>query len=219
MSSSRVKQLHLTISLIGKHYGEILLQKLEKEIPNIRNRSDATIKECIYKLINYIDNVENSNYDIIDNYTISEFERLWEEWFLKYKENYNNENYVETNEIILECGDEFYWIKNKNLYSAEMIIRLDNCGRIPINHYSLELRENKNNFNYTHIVIVVDDKQIAQQIQGPKNEKPNTIYFKYIYKLLINTNLIKNISSNYPDKNEFRLTDFYNINNNLFKLI
>jgi hypothetical protein len=215
MSSSRVKQLHLTISLIGKHYGEILLQKLEKEIPNIRNRSDASIKEYIYKIINYIDNVENSNYNIINNYTISEFEILWEEWFLNYKQNYNNQNYIETNEIILDCKNGFYWIKNSNLYSAEMIVRLDNCGRIPINHYSLELRENKDNFNYTHIVMVIDNRGIVHQIQGPKNEKPNSIYFKYIYELLINTNLIKNILSNYPDENEFRLKDFYNMKNNI----
>jgi len=215
MSSSRVKQLHLTISLIGKHYGEILLQKLEKEIPNIRNRSDASIKEYIYKIINYIDNVENSNYNIINNYTISEFEILWEEWFLNYKQNYNNKNYIETNEIILDCKNGFYWIKNKNLYSAEMIVRLNNCGRIPINHYFLELRENKENFNYTHIVMVIDNRGIVHQIQGPKNEKPNSIYFKYIYELLINTNLIKNILSNYPDENEFRLKDFYNMKNNI----
>ena len=77
----------------------------------------------------------------------------------------------------------------------------------------------KDNFNYTHVVVVIDINGIIQQIQGPKNEKPNEKYFKYIYKLFNETNFIVNIKSNYPNENEFKLTDFFSIKNNLFKLI
>ena len=48
MSSSRKKQLQLTVSLLGQYWCEHLLKKLENEIPNIRNCSAATIREYIY---------------------------------------------------------------------------------------------------------------------------------------------------------------------------
>ena len=171
MSSSRKKQLQLTVSLLGQYWGEHLLKKLENEIPNIRNCSDATIRECIYKIINYIDNVKNSDYSMIDSYSIIEFETLWSDWITEYKNQYSNKNYIETNKIILKHNNGFYWIKNNSFYSAEMIIRLNNCGRISPQHHFLELRETQNEYNYTHIVVVIDNNGVVHQIQGTKNEK------------------------------------------------
>lgn len=208
MSSSRKQQLGLVTALLGNYWGERLLKKLEEEIPFIRKRSDATIRECIYRIVNYIDNAKKSDYSIIDKYSINQLETFWSEWFDEYKTQYSNKNYIETNEIILDCNNGFYWILNKSFYSAEMIIRLNNCGRVPINNFFLELREYKNGYNFTHIVVVIDDNGVIHQMQGPENEKPNYIYFEYIYALLVKYKFIKSMVSTYPTENEFRLSDF-----------
>ena len=207
MSSSRKKQLELTVALLGEYWGEKLLCKLEKEISGIRKRSDATIRECIYRIVNYLDNVEQSDYSILSSHSIEELEIKWNNWFSKYKEKYTNENYIEQNKVLFNYEDGFYWVLGNTFYSAEMIIRMDNCGRVPIDSSYLELREIRENKNYTHVVVVLDKEGTVTQIQGSKNEKPNKEYSKYICELLINYLEIKKVKSIYPDENDFKFKD------------
>ena len=212
-------RLNIVKLLVDDINGEKLYYKILNEYKDIKSKPDSFLKETVYKVSNYIDMFMESDYSLLNSFTIFELIEKYNQSIEIYKKEYNTIDYVEKNEIILDCGDGFYWIKNTNRTSLEMIIRMDNCGRVPLNNYILELRENKNNHNYTHIVVTIDKEGIAHQIQGPKNEKPNGIYFKYIFDLLTKNSIINGIFSQYPTENEFRLSDFSNEQINQIKLI
>jgi len=212
-------RLNIVKLLVDDINGEKLYYKILNEFKDIKSKPDSFLKEIVYNVSNYIDIFMESDYSLLDLFTISELIEKYDKSIEIYKKNYSTINYIEKNEIILDCGNGFYWIKNINRISIEMIVRMSNCGRAPKNNYFLELRQNIDNHNYTHIVITLDNNGIAHQIQGPKNEKPKSIYFNYVFDLLTKNSIINGLTSLYPNENEFRLSDFTNEQINKIKII
>lgn len=207
---SNVYLLSLIAKIAGESNSHIICEKLVQQIPNIKYKSDYHIKSILYSLTNYIDNFNDSEYSILEKFSINE---LIDKYFLvlaNYKFNYSYENYTETNKILLDFrinDDGFYWIIYPHHYSIEFAIRFDNCGRVNYGDSIIELRETSNNINYSHVGIAYNyEKETIYQIKGKEDKLPSSKYNNQIFDFFNNCNLpISKYVPQYKPENDFKL--------------
>jgi len=192
MASSRLHQLKIIDSIVGNEIGSILLNKIELDYGNvIRKHSDFTLRGITYGIANYVDNVLDSDWTILNTMTPTEIQTLWNKYVLNYRNNYSSKNYIELNTILLDNridGLGYYWVDLKKHYSIEMIARMGNCGRCNYGDTLIELREATPDSNQSHIVIVYNNSTgLIKQIKGVGEKLPEAIYYDEIYNFYINS--------------------------------
>ena len=214
MASSYLDQLKLTIKVVGLKNAELTLSKIQASYPSIRKSSDFTLSVILYNVANYVENINNSDYSILNKKTVLEIEDLWKNSISEYSKNYTSKNYIETNEIILDYrvnGVGYYWVDLKTHHSMEMIVRMDNCGRCNYEDNLIELREIDEKGNgFSHVAIVHNQEQgILYQIKGVGTEIPDIKFENYIYDLLMSGKLhIVYFNPQYRPDKDFKIKYF-----------
>jgi len=191
MASSRLHQLKIIDSIVGNKIGSILLDKIELDYGNvIKKHSDFTLRCITYGVANYIDNILDSNWSILNTSTIQEIQKMWDDYIPNYCNNYSSKNYIETNTILLDSrinGLGYYWVNLERHYSIEMIARMGNCGRCNYEDTLIELRKNTPHLNDSHIAIVYNKfTGLIRQIKGKGEMIPSKIYWDEIYNFFMN---------------------------------
>jgi hypothetical protein len=156
------------------------------------------LDKCIY-LENWIKNNNrfptHGNNKNREEYLIAKWCCWLREQYKLNKEKFTTFNYIETNEVIIDYRKNelgYYWVDLNCYYSAEMLFRLNNCGRVNSYQNFLELREyDDTNFNNSKVAIVISSDGFINQIRGDYNMKPDMIYRNFIYDLFLNYKKLK----------------------------
>lgn len=207
--ASTTKNILAIKKLFGNEY-LFVVKKLEEENIKIKNRSTQFINQIINPIANWIDYIGNGDIKLIEKKSVEELTREYNEWFHTFKENYTTKNYIEKNQIVFDYrinNSGFYWVNLNKNHDAEMIIRLDNCGRVNHNQFFIELRENVGDFNFSRVAIVINKQGTIFQIKGKSNKTPEKQYHKYIFDFLLNYEPITNITFQFQPENDFKLSD------------
>jgi hypothetical protein len=197
MASSRSHQLKIIDSIVGNKIGSILLDKIESDYGNaIKKHSDFTLRCITYGVANYIDNILDCNWGILNTSTIQEIQKMWDNYIPNYCNNYSSKNYTELNTILLDSrinGLGYYWVDLERHYSIEMIARMGNCGRCNYEDTLIELREDTSHSNESHIAIVYNRSTgLIRQIKGKGEMVPSKIYWDEIYNFFMHAPYIIN---------------------------
>ena len=68
------------------------------------------------------------------------------------------------------------------------MIRMQDCGRVNYGKTTLELREQTESSNISHMIIVYDYKSgNIHQVKGKRSLKPPISYWEWFYKFLMDT--------------------------------
>jgi hypothetical protein len=192
MASSRSHQLKIIDSIVGNKIGSILLDKIELDYGNaIKKHSDFTLRCITHGVANYIDNILDSDWGILNTFTIQEIQKMWDEYIPNYCNSYSTKNYIETNKILLDNRINnigYYWVDLEKHYSIEMIARMGNCGRCNYEDTLIELREATPDLNKSHIVIVYNNSTgLIKQIKGVGGKLPEPVYCDELYNFYMNS--------------------------------
>jgi hypothetical protein len=214
--------------IIGKIFGESLISYIVEKIKNegkydLKNKSDQSLRELLLPVASYIDNFCDSDYSILNNYTLDEIHKLWGPLVHRFKLNFKTKNYIEKHKVIIDKrvnGQGFYWIDHEKCFSLEMDIMLENCGRVNINDTLFELRESLDGDLYSRIVIVLDkEKKIIRQIKGIRNEIPHSKYWDMIFYFLLDTEF-ENLryTPEFEPHNDFKFSSFSKDKQSILKI-
>jgi len=198
--------------IIGERIGNIIINKLYKDINTFEKLSDNIIYESVYSLCNYIDSNPTMSYHKLDDINLSDIKNIWESFLNDYKKNYNTSNYIEKNKIILDYrinGIGFYWVDLEKLFCIESMVRMQDCGRVNYGHTTLELRQQFLNRNESHMIVVYDTiTNNINQVKGKKSSKPNKKYWEWFYKLLMDSDYkINKYSPTYKSQSDLKIID------------
>jgi hypothetical protein len=214
--------------IIGKIFGDSLIDVIVLKIKNegkydLKTKSDQSLRKLLFPVASYIDNFCNSDYSILNNYTLDEINKLWAPMVHNYILNFTTKNYIEKHKIIIDRRANkqgFYWIDHEKCFSLEMDIMLENCGRVNVNDTLYELREVLGDNLYSRVGIVLDkEKKIIRQIKGIRNEMPNQKYWDMIFDFLWNggyTDLI--YVPQFQPHNDFKVSFFSKDKQDILKI-
>lgn len=202
------------IEAIKKFFGDdyqIVVDKLLIENVSLSRRSTKFVNELIYPIANWVDHLNNGDINSISGKTISEITNEFNQWFHEYRMRFNTKDYIEKNQIIFDYrknGHGCYWIDHNSHYDLDMMIRMENCGRVNYGDTLIELREQTTDSNLSHVVIVMNRKGVIFQIKGKSNEKPQKTHYPYIFDFLLKYNPITKITTQFIPENDLKLYDF-----------
>jgi hypothetical protein len=176
-------------------HAKFLISKIRESNISLSKKSTRNVSDLVYPIANLIDFEFNGDSKFLSNKTIDEIHLLYSEWYMLYKKTFTTFNYIETNEVIIDYRKNelgYYWVDLNCYYSAEMLFRLNNCGRVNSYQNFLELREyDDTNFNNSKVAIVINNDGFINQIRGDYNMKPDMIYKNFIYDLFLNYKKLK----------------------------
>lgn len=222
------------IEFIEKHFdkhAEFVIGKIREANISLNRKSTKNINELVYPIVNLIDFKFEGNSKLLLDKSLDEITSMYNEWYDVYKAEFDIINYKEENEIILDYrknGVGYYWVDLNCYYSSEMLIRLNNCGRVNSYQNFLELREyDSDNLNYSRVVVVINHSGYINQIRGDYNMKPSIIYRDFIYDLFLNYEKLKGFKFLFTKETDFthmdlskeQLSNLRNLRPELFKLI
>lgn len=226
--SNLSKNEQTALKILGPNLGLLIFDKIKNNIGE--EISKQNMLKLAYAVCNYVDSNPNMGYDKIDTIDLSDIENIWLNFLNEYKKNYNTLNYVEKNKIILDYrinGIGFYWVDLEKLFCIESMIRMEDCGRVNYGKTTLELREQTEVSNISHMIIVYDYKSgNIHQVKGKRSLKPSDSHWIWFYKFLMDTDYKINeyIPTFKPDTdltvsnlNTFQKTSIYNKHPNLNK--
>ena len=212
------------IEYIKKHFDvhfEFVINKINEDGISLSGKSSEYVSKIVYPIVNYIDFVNNGDTDNLKNLSINEITNLYYKWIDVNKNKFITKNYIENHKIILDYRIDntgFYWVDLNCYYSAEILFRLNNCGRVNSYQNFLELREyDLYGYNFSRVFVVIDSNGKINQIKGYKNTKPNKIYSKYIFDLFMNYDKISGFKFIFGKQNDFTLNDLNKNEINLLK--
>ena len=140
---------------------------------------------------NYIDLLHEKNYSKLGEIEAEELLSSYNSFLEEYKNKHTTVDYQETNKVILDWrvnGLGMYWVDLQKEFCLESMIRMKDCGRVNYGNTTLELREQLENSNVSHLVIVYERKTgTIKQVKGKSNSKPGEEYYKDFYNFLMNT--------------------------------
>jgi hypothetical protein len=176
-------------------HAKFLISKIRESNISLSKKSTRNVSDLVYPIANLIDFEFNGDSKFLSNKTIDEIHLLYSEWYMLYKKTFTTFNYIETNEVIIDYRKNelgYYWVDLNCYYSAEMLFRLNNCGRVNSYQNFLELREyDDTNFNNSKVAIVINNDGFINQIRGDYNMKPDMLYKNFIYDLFLNYKKLK----------------------------
>lgn len=200
--------------------------------------SDEELKKVVLEKIN-----RNSGYDILNtgpkfvsimdyiriglngnNSTIKnlKFEELYnksEEWHESLEIKGGDVNYKETNPIIIDFNDGYYWADLQTNNSPQECDRMGHCGKTAQGNTIFSLRKNiqlpggKHTLNKSLLTASINKRNgTLYQLKGPKNSKPSEDYFKYILPLLYLKDsdgdyVIMSFGREYGHERDFKISD------------
>jgi hypothetical protein len=90
------------------------------------------------------------------------------------------------------------------------MIRMEDCGRVNFGNTTLELREQTETNNVSHMILVYEVKsKNIKQIKGKQNTKPMSEYWIYLFKLLMESEYIFNqYVPTYKPENDLLISEF-----------
>lgn len=207
--ASIVKNTEAIKKFFGENF-EIVVDKLKMEGISIKDRSTKFINETIYPIASWVDYIAGGDIQQIKNKTIKEMTDEYHEWFHNYKLSFKTENYIENNQILFDYrvnNQGYYWVNLNKHYDVDMIIRMNNCGRVNYGDTLIELRENVGNVNLSHVAIVIGKDGTIYQIKGQSNNKPEPTHHDYIFDFLLNYEQITRITVQFEPENDFKIND------------
>jgi hypothetical protein len=201
------------IKIIGNDLANIIIEKIKNNLIIIQNKKEKEINNIIYSVFNYIDSVENSNYNLINNLNLNNIEDIWKNYLNEYKAKYSTFQFKEKNKIILDYrknGIGYYWVDLEKLFCIESMIRMEDCGRVNYGNTTLELREQTIDSNISHMIIVYEiESGNIRQVKGKSNQKPPKSIWIWFYNFLCDTDYkINKYIPTYKPENDLKLLDF-----------
>jgi hypothetical protein len=176
-------------------HAKFVISKIRESNISLSKKSTSNVSDLVYPIVNLIDFWLDGSDTFLANKTIDEIHLIYSEQYKLNKEKFTTFSYIETNEVIIDYRKNelgYYWVDLDCYYSAEMLFRLNNCGRVNSYQNFLELREyDDTNFNNSKVAIVISNSGFINQIRGDYNTKPDMIYRNFIYDLLLNYKKLK----------------------------
>ena len=183
---------------------------------------DKRIKSKIEKITGIIDWIRvglNGNIQTIKNVDFDTLVEMQETWHKSLKAKEYDFEYDEKNKVILDFRDNdgigYYWVRLNQNPCEEEAERMGHCGRSGKGDiYSLRVNELKTSGKVINksVATAAIKNGVVYQMKGRFNKKVDSIYHKYIVKLLELKNpdggyFIKSFGSEYQSSTDFRLTD------------
>jgi len=183
---------------------------------------DKRIKSKIEKITGIIDWIRvglNGNIQTIKNVDFDTLVEMQETWHKSLKAKEYDFDYDEKNKVILDFRDNdgigYYWVRLNQNPCTEEAERMGHCGRSGKGDiYSLRVNELKTSGKVINksVATAAIKNGVVYQMKGRFNKKVDSIYHKYIVKLLELKNpdggyFIKSFGSEYQSSTDFRLTD------------
>jgi len=183
---------------------------------------DKRIKSKIEKITGIIDWIRvglNGNIQTIKNVDFDTLVEMQETWHKSLKAKEYDFDYDEKNKVILDFRDNdgigYYWVRLNQNPCEEEAERMGHCGRSGKGDiYSLRVNELKTSGKVINksVATAAIKNGVVYQMKGRFNKKVDSIYHKYIVKLLELKNpdggyFIKSFGSEYQSSTDFRLTD------------
>jgi hypothetical protein len=183
---------------------------------------DKRIKSKIEKITGIIDWIRvglNGNIQTIRNVDFDTLVEMQETWHKSLKSKEYDFDYDEKNKVILDFRDNdgigYYWVRLNQNPCTEEAERMGHCGRSGKGDiYSLRVNELKTSGKVVNksVATAAIKSGVVYQLKGRFNKKVESIYHKYIVKLLELKNqdgeyFIKSFGSEYQSGEDFRLTD------------
>jgi hypothetical protein len=213
MSNTLSKKEKNAIKILGNDLANIIINKIKVDFLNLNYITEKRFNNIIYSIFNYIESNPSLSYSDIDSMDLKIIENVWDSYLQKYISNYTSTNFVETNKIIDDYrinGIGLYWVDLEKLFCIDSMIRMNDCGRVNYGHTTLELREQLDDSNESHMIIVYEIKTgNIRQVKGKSSQKPDSKYWKYFYKFLINTSYkINEYVPTYKSESDLNILDF-----------
>jgi len=183
---------------------------------------DKRIKPKIEKITGIIDWIRvglNGNIQTIKDIDFDTLVEMQETWHKSLKAKEYDFEYDEKNKVILDFRDNdgigYYWVRLNQNPCEEEAERMGHCGRSGKGDiYSLRVNELKTSGKVINksVATAAIKNGVVYQMKGRFNKKVDSIYHKYIVKLLELKNpdggyFIKSFGSEYQSSTDFRLTD------------
>jgi hypothetical protein len=202
------------IEHIKKHFdvhSDFIIKKISESNIPLGGKSTKNVNDLVYPIVHLIDFKFNGDSSSLTNKSLKEITSDYFEWHESYKKDFTTFDYIEKNDVILDYrknGVGYYWVDLNCYYSSEMLIRLNNCGRVNSYQNFLELREyDSNNSNYSRVVVVINHSGHINQIRGDYNMKPSIIYRDFIYDLFLNYEKLKGFKFLFTKETDFTHMD------------
>jgi hypothetical protein len=156
---------------------------------NIHYLKGINIATQLNVIGNYVSIKNGGDYSILETIDSELLFLEYEKYVLEFKNNYKTNNFQEKNKIIWDGRINnlgFYWVDLEKEYCIESMVRMQDCGRVNFGNTTLELREQTETDNVSHMILVYELKsKNIRQIKGKQNRKPKSEYWIYLHNLLI----------------------------------
>jgi hypothetical protein len=222
-----IKKEEMILKILGPDLGVLIFNKIK---PYIDEMSKQNILNLTYSICNYIDSNPNKSYNNLDDINLNDIRNIWLEFLNEFKERYDPTTYIEHNKIILDYRKNdigYYWVDLRKLFCIESMIRMEDCGRVNYGNTTLELREQTQTSNVSHMIVVYEyETGNIRQIKGKSSLKPSVSHWEWFYKFLMDTDykineyvptFKPNTDLVISDLNPFQKTSIYNKHPNLNK--
>lgn len=177
----------------------------DKEMSKFKNKELMDFRELttfqnniIHFLSLPIPEIQNYNFgNQTDTEIFDYFQKLEDKWKEGNKELIQ---YDEDDNVIIDLGDDYYWVSLDRSYCDKEGKSMGHCGNSPRsgeddNIYSLRKLVKQGNKKYWHpfVTVTVDDEKMVWETKGRGNEKPVKRYVPYVVELFKNKNYISGI--------------------------
>ena len=161
---------------------------------------------------NYVSLLQGEDYSQLSYINPDTLLQEYENYVENYKRNYSTKSYQELNKIILDLrrnGKGFYWVDLEKEFCIESMIRMMDCGRVNYGNTTLELREQLQDSNTSHLIIVYEKETgNIRQVKGKHNSKPGNEYLEHFYNFLIRTDYtISKYLPTFKPENDLKVED------------
>ncbi len=171
-------------------HSDYILEKIDKEMISISQKSTKFVSDIAYTISNYVDFINSGKYDGLNDVKISDMKSEYDQWLKKMHKTYPIKNYVERNKIILDYrlnNVGYYWVDLETHFNEETAYRLNNCGRVNPYQNLIELREfDEFGYNFSRILVVISKNGVINQVRGDYNTKPDPKYNNIIFDFFMN---------------------------------
>jgi hypothetical protein len=211
-STDLIQKEKKIFKILGENIGGLIFEKMKVDIPNLNLLSSRDFHNLVYIISNYIDTNPELNYQSIDKINLNEVKKKWIKFLKNYKKNYNTLNYEEKNKVILDYRIKnigFYWVDLEKTFCIESMIRMNDCGRVSYGHTTIELREQFESKNESHMIVVYETiTGNIKQVKGKNGEYPPKIYWEQFYNFLTQSNYkINKYVPTYKPENDLKIKD------------
>jgi hypothetical protein len=209
MSNKLSKKKQIILKILGPDLGGLIFDKIRTDISDLPTHEMLSI---IYSMCNYIDSNTNISYYKLDDIKLSDIRNIWLNFLNEFKQSYNSANYIEHNKIILDYRENnigYYWVDLQKLFCIESMIRMEDCGRVNYGKTTLELREQTDSSNISHMIIVYEyETGNIRQVKGKSSLKPPISEWVWFYKFLMDTDYkINEYIPTYKPKTDLMVSD------------